>query len=177
MASPGLELVPHDPAWQARFAREASRIAVTIGAHALQIEHVGSTAVPQLLAKPVIDIAVAVATPSAADACIEPLRTLGYEYRGQHGDDPARRYYVLSRDGRRFAQLHLYIRPARGWDEMIRFRDALRHDRDLMAAYAAEKRRVAGAVAWNKAAYAEAKGPFIRGVLDTLPEDAPGPAR
>jgi GrpB-like predicted nucleotidyltransferase (UPF0157 family) len=51
---------------------------------------------------------------------------------------------------------------------MLRFRDALRHDPDLVTAYAAEKQRVAEAVAWNKAAYSEAKGPFIRSVLEQL---------
>src|SRR5919202_11520 len=104
-----LELVPYDPAWPAAFAREATRLATALGAHATRIEHVGSTSVPHLLAKPVIDIAVAVTSEAAADACVEPLSAHGYEYRGLHGDDPARRYYVLDRDGRRLVQIHLYI--------------------------------------------------------------------
>ena len=168
MAAKRLELVPYDPAWPVLFDKEAARLRTAIGAHAMRIEHVGSTSVPNLLAKPIIDIAVAVASESAADACIQPLTSLGYEYRGMHGDDPDRRYYVLDREGRRLIHIHLYILPAPAWDEMLRFRDALRRAPNLLAAYAAEKERLAAAVAWNKAAYSEAKGPFIRSVLDGI---------
>ena len=163
-----LELVPYDPAWPALFAQDAARLKTAIGPHVMHIEHVGSTSVPNLLAKPIIDIAVAVASEGAADACIEPLTLLDYEYRGMHGDDPDRRYYVLDREGRRLIHIHLYILPAPAWDEMLRFRDALRRTPSLLAAYAAEKERVAAAVAWNKAAYSEAKGPFIRSLLEGL---------
>jgi len=168
MAQKRLELVPCDPAWPERFAREGGRIAAAIGSHAIQLEHVGSTAVPGLLAKPVIDIGVAVRSLAAAYACIEPLQALGYEYRGMHGDDPARRYYVLNGGGRRLVQVHLYVVPARSWDEKLAFRDALRANPQLAAAYAAEKLRVASEVAWDKAAYARAKEPFIRAALDAL---------
>lgn len=161
-----LELVPYDPSWPAAFASESARLTSVVGAHVLRVEHVGSTSVPQLMGKPVIDIALAVASLDVANACIEPLQSLGYVYRGLHGDDPARRYYELTRGGRRVAQIHLYIMPAQGWDEMLRFRDALRESPTLAAAYAAEKRRVAEAVAWDKSEYSVAKGPFIRGVLD-----------
>ena len=177
MASKRLELVPYDPSWPVLFGEEAARLQNAVGPHAMRIEHVGSTAVPNLLAKPVIDIAIAVGSTLAADACIQPLTSLGYEYRGLHGDDPDRRYYVLSRAGRRAIQIHLYILPAPAWDEMLRFRDALRRDASLLRAYAAEKERVAAAVAWNKAAYSEAKGPFIRDVLDRLDAASPTPTR
>jgi GrpB-like predicted nucleotidyltransferase (UPF0157 family) len=168
MSSSRLILVPYDPAWPRLFEEEAERITAAIGAHVMSVQHVGSTAVPNLLAKPVIDIAVAVSSEGAADACIAPLTALGYEYRGTHGDDPARRYYVLNRKGRRAVQIHVYILPAPAWGEMLRFRDALRADPELAASYIAEKQRVAESVAWNKAAYSEAKGPFIRRVLDAL---------
>lgn len=168
MSPSALVLVPYDPAWPRLFEEEAERITAAVGAHALSVEHVGSTAVPNLLAKPVIDIAMAVPSKAAVDACIAPLTSLGYEYRGMHGDDPARRYYVLDRDGRRAVQIHVYIVPARAWDEMLRFRDALRSDATLAESYIAEKRRVAASVGWNKTAYSEAKGSFIRGVLEAL---------
>ena len=166
MSSKQLVLVPYDPAWPLLFQGEAERITTTIGAHVLGVEHVGSTAVPNLLAKPVIDIGVAVSSMAVADACIAPLTSLGYEYRGMHGDDPTRRYYVLDRNGRRAVQIHVYIMPSQAWDEMLRFRDALRADPELAESYAAEKRRVAESVAWNKGAYSLAKGPFVRRILD-----------
>ncbi len=163
-----LHLVDYDPAWPARFAAESARLAGALGALALAIEHVGSTAVPGLAGKPVLDVGVAVASEDAAEACIAPLEALGYAHRGPWGDDPRRRYYVRDVDGRRLAQIHLYSLPAAAWDEKLAFRDALRADPALAAAYAAEKRRVAEAVAWDKAAYSEAKGPFVQGVLARL---------
>ena len=168
MAAKRLELVAYDPAWAALFSQESARLRTAIGAHVMRIEHVGSTSVPNLVAKPIVDIAVAVPSETAADACIQPLTSLGYAYRGMHGDDPDRRYYVLDREGRRLIHIHVYILPAPAWHEMLRFRDALRQSPSLRAAYAADKERVAAAVAWNKAAYSEAKGPFIRAVLDGL---------
>ena len=164
-----LHLVDWDPAWPARFAAEAARIAGALGARALAVEHVGSTAVPGLAGKPVLDVAVAVASLDDADACIAPLEALGYVYRGPHGDDPRRRYYARDDDaGRRAAQLHLYALPAAAWDEKLAFRDALRADPRLAAAYAAEKRRVADVVGWDKGAYSVAKGPFVEAVLARL---------
>lgn len=163
-----LRLVDYDPAWPDRFAAEADRIGTALGAHALAIEHVGSTAVPGLGGKPVLDLAVAVASEAAADACVRPLEALGYRYRGTHGDDPRRRYYVRDAEGQRVAQIHLYVLPAAAWDEMLAFRDALRADPALAAAYAAEKQRVAAEVGWDKGAYSVAKGPFVGRVLAGL---------
>jgi GrpB-like predicted nucleotidyltransferase (UPF0157 family) len=160
-----LRLVEHDPAWAERFAAEAGRIRDAV-AHTLAIEHVGSTAVPGLPGKPVLDVGIAVASEGEADACIAPLRALGYEYRGAYGDDPRRRYYVRDAEGHRVAQIHLYVLPARAWDEKLAFRDALRADPALARAYAAEKWRVADAVGWDKGAYSVAKGPFIEAALE-----------
>lgn len=163
-----LRLVPYDPAWPARFQAEAARLRAALGDLFVVIEHVGSTAVPGLPGKPVLDIGIAVAGEAAADACIAPLEELGYEYRGPHGEDPQRRYYVRNVDGARVAQIHLYVLPAVAWDEKLAFRDALRANPALAALYAAEKQRVAEAVGWDKAAYSLARGPFIERVLADL---------
>ncbi len=172
-----LRLIPHDPSWPDRFAVEADRVRAAIAAHIVGLEHVGSTAVPGLAGKPVLDIAVAVASQAAADACVLPLEALGYTHRGPHGPDPRRRYFVRDDDaGARAVQLHLYILPASAWDEQLLFRDVLCADPSLAAAYAAEKYRVAENVAWDKAAYSIAKGAFVEQVLASarsLNRDAP----
>ncbi|HSK17862.1 MAG TPA: GrpB family protein [Longimicrobiales bacterium] len=164
-----LSLVPYDPAWPARFEAEAARLRSALH-ETPSIEHVGSTAIPGVPGKPVLDLAVGVASESAADECIKPLRELGYEYRGPYGDDPRRRYYVRDENAIRLAQIHLYVLPAVAWDEKLAFRDALRADAALAAAYATEKYRVANEVGWDKAEYAVAKGPFVERVLSTLRE-------
>jgi GrpB-like predicted nucleotidyltransferase (UPF0157 family) len=143
-------------------------IAGALGNLALRIEHVGSTAVPGLLGKPVLDVAVAVRSEVDADTGVAPLVAAGYTYRGRHGEDPRRRYYVRDRFGQRAAQIHLYILPAQGWEEQLVFRDALRTGPDLASAYATEKLRIAEAVAWNKLDYSIAKGQFIEDMLLTL---------
>lgn len=160
-----LRLVPYDPTWPAQFDALASRIRGAVGAHLLDLQHVGSTAVPGLLSKPVIDLAATVASEADADACIAPLEGLGFRYRGTNGDDLRRRYYVLATESVRDAQLHLYILPAPAWHAMLTFRDALRADPLLVAAYAAEKHRVADLVGWDKAAYSIEKGRFVLDVL------------
>ena len=163
-----LRLGAYDPAWPIRFGEEAARLRDTVGPFALAIEHVGSTAVPGLPGKPVLDLGIAVASEADADACIGPIEALGYTYRGACGDDPRRRYYVRDEAGKRLAQLHLYILPARAWDEKLAFRDALRADPELARDYAAVKWRAAEAVGWDKAAYSVAKGPFVERILAAL---------
>ncbi len=100
-------------------------------------EHVGSTAVPGLAGKPVLDVAVAVASDVAAEASIVAMAGLGYTCRGANGADPLRRYVVLDVARRRTVQVHLHVLPAAAWDAKLAFRDALREDAALASAYAA----------------------------------------
>ncbi len=168
-----LVLAEHDPAWADAFAAEAVRIGAALGPLALAVEHVGSTAVPGLLAKPVVDVALAVRSTADAAAAVGPMEALGYEHRGPHGDDPARRYFVLDRGGRRMFQVHLWIVPTAGWDGHLAFRDLLRARPDLVGVYAAEKRRVADAVGWDKTAYAHAKEAVVEAMLRDGPPPTP----
>jgi GrpB-like predicted nucleotidyltransferase (UPF0157 family) len=163
-----LRLEQYDPAWPSRFAAEAARLRDALRGTVTGVEHVGSTAVPGLAGKPVLDIAIAVPSEEAADACVAPLTGLGYAYRGPNGDDPRRRYYTRDEQGVRTVQLHLYMLPAAAWDEKLLFRDALRADPTLAAAYEAEKYRVASAVGWDKSTYALAKDPFVQRALEVL---------
>lgn len=166
MSRSQMRLVSHAPSWRRWFEVESRRIRNALPDILLRVQHVGSTSVPDLIAKPIIDIAATVADVEDFERCVAPLSGLGYEYRGQHGEDPLRRYFVLERDGRRVAQLHLWTEGAGGWRAAVAFRDLLRERPDLRASYAAEKLRVAEAVAWDKGAYAVGKGPFIERLLE-----------
>ena len=165
MATRALELSLHDPQWAVRYEALANDIRRAVGKQLAGLEHVGSTAVPGLVAKPIIDLAAAVASVAAADACVAPLTKRGWTYRGLHGDDPSRRYYVREEGERRVAHLHLWILPAAGWTEQLYFRDRLRADAALRDAYAREKLRLIVAVAGDRLAYSEAKTSFIRTAL------------
>lgn len=161
-----LELLDDHAEWGRLYARESARVAAALAPLRPRIEHIGSTAVPGLLAKPVVDLCVVVPTGDELDRAVAPLEGLGYRHRGPHGDDPLRRYFVLDEGDRRVAQLHLWPEAAPAWREALDFRDLLREDDELREAYAREKRRAAEAVGWDKRAYSLEKGPFIEAVLD-----------
>jgi GrpB-like predicted nucleotidyltransferase (UPF0157 family) len=91
---------PYDPDWPRRFDQEATRIKDALGDLALRIDHIGSTAVTGLPAKPIVDIAVAVARLDPEQPYREPLQRIGYDYGGQlEAFFAERRYFKLNRDG------------------------------------------------------------------------------
>ncbi len=173
-------LVPYDPAWPRRFAEERDTVARALGEHAVAIEHVGSTAVPGLLAKPTIDIMVGIRRLAEAPACIAALEPLGYEYRPDVGAEiPDRRYFDKGLPGSRTHHLHLVEFGGAFWMRHLLFRNFLRAHPDRAAAYSALKTELAAKLTQDRAAYTDAKGPFIdAAVADARREFAgPGPCR
>jgi GrpB-like predicted nucleotidyltransferase (UPF0157 family) len=158
-----VRLVPHDPAWATRFREEADLLRATIGSWITGgIHHVGSTAVPGLDAKPIIDIAVGVESLEASRPCIDRLREIDYLYAPYRADvmhwfckpDPARRTH------------HLHLIPtgsARLADEIV-FRDYLRARPDRAAAYGDLKRALAAEYAEDREGYTRAKADFVASV-------------
>ena len=158
-----VEIVEYDHRWPARYAREAVRIAAALGPLARRIEHVGSTSVPGLAAKDIIDIQLSVE--SFDDAYRAPLEQLGYVFRPD--DEPAHRFFYLpdpARAGRKLVHIHVCLSGSE-WEAVHpRFRDLLRADGELRAAYERLKRDLAPRFEVGND-YADAKGPFIRGAL------------
>jgi GrpB-like predicted nucleotidyltransferase (UPF0157 family) len=138
---------------------------------AIAIEHIGSTSVPGLAAKPVIDVMIGARSLAEIEAKIEPLSTLGYEYVSKYERElPMRRYFVNASVRSLRVHVHGLERDSRSWREHLAFRDALRADADLRERYQALKLRLAEEFAEDKPAYTEAKAPFIRSFLDMLSE-------
>jgi GrpB-like predicted nucleotidyltransferase (UPF0157 family) len=156
-----VRLVDWDPGWPARYEREATRIREALGQTAVRVEHVGSTAVPGLAAKPVIDIQISVPSFEPFEAYATRLAALGYEGRPD-ASEPGHRFFLLVRGEERVA--HVHVCEAGGeWERRhLAFRDALRADPDLRTRYEAEKRRLAALYPEDSLAYAEAKTPWIR---------------
>jgi GrpB-like predicted nucleotidyltransferase (UPF0157 family) len=160
-----VHIVEYDPAWPSRFERERELLAV-----ALQkwtggpIEHVGSTAVPGLPAKPVIDILVAVVSLDASRDALSALAPLGYLYYPYHAD--IMHWFCKPSPSFRTHHLHLVPFSSRLWTERLLFRDHLRRNPMVAAEYAELKRRLAKEYEFDREAYTEAKGPFIQHVLD-----------
>lgn len=166
-----VRLLPWQPAWAEIFAAERARLLGALGDSVLDIQHVGSTSIPGMPAKPIIDIGIAVQDFDAAVVCVAPIVALGYEYRGENGI-PRRHYFV--RGAPRLFHVHMNEIHGRDWQEQLRFRDTLIADPALAAEYAALKQELARRFPHERGAYLEGKAPFIRRVLG-LPAD-PSPA-
>lgn len=155
-----LRLLPHDPAWGADFLAESGRIAQALDDPSARIEHVGSTAIPTVHAKPILDIAI-LCGEKGLEPVARALRLLGYDYRGQYDDTEVGHYYaVLDKGNVRLCQAHIFTEATAGWHSNLRFRDVLRRDVELAREYDHYKLGLAK-VAANKSEYAELKSRWV----------------
>ncbi len=170
MPNPGIEdepvrIVPYDTAWPARFEEERAALAELLGDVVTGgIHHIGSTAVPGLAAKPIIDIQVGVADLEIARSCIEPLAALDYLYAPYRADEIA--WFCKPSPERRTHHLHLVPVTSPRFGAVLEFRDLLRSDPEVAREYEAMKRQLAATFERDREAYTEAKQPFIESALD-----------
>jgi GrpB-like predicted nucleotidyltransferase (UPF0157 family)/GNAT superfamily N-acetyltransferase len=159
-----VRLAPHHPEWQRLFTAEAARLRAALGERALAVEHVGSTAVAGLRAKPILDIMVGVASLDETDGLVRDLELIGYERRPA-GDLPGRQYLVLGEGEVRRVHLSLSEPGSDFWRDHLLFRDRLRADPALAAAYERLKLELAARFPHDRLAYTDGKDAFIRDVL------------
>ncbi|MBE3568036.1 MAG: GrpB family protein [Thermogemmatispora sp.] len=158
-------LVDYDPQWPQEYAAERQRLLEAIGPWLVAIEHIGSTSVPGLAAKPIIDIMAAVAQLSHATSCIESLRALGYEYLPEvERFIPERLYFRKLRGEEHTHHLHIVEYDSPFWQRHLLFRDYLRAHPATAQEYALLKRALAARFPNDVAVYTEAKTAFIRGI-------------
>ncbi|MBO0803357.1 MAG: GrpB family protein [Nocardiopsaceae bacterium] len=166
-----VELVRYDPRWPEVAARELARVNAALGPWlAAPAEHVGSTSIPGLAAKPVIDLMAAVRDLDAVIVTIvAELDRVGWVQVPPELDTGAswRRFFVLpdAAGRRRVAHLHVMSPEQPRWQELPAFRDALRADAALARSYEAHKRRLAAKFADDREAYTAAKSSFVAHVL------------
>ena len=158
-----ITLAPYDPDWPGLFAREADRLRSVLGEEALRIEHVGSTSVPGLVAKPIIDILLVV--PDAADEprYVPPLEAAGYVLRIR---EPAWFEHRLFKGPDTPINLHTFSSGVGEVQRMLRFRDRLRADDAARDRYARTKRELAQRTWRHVQDYADAKTSVIHEILD-----------
>ena len=156
-------IVDYDPSWPATYQQLRDRLAAALGPLVVTIEHVGSTAVPGLAAKPITDLDVVIADRADLPAIIERLRPLGYHHEGDLGV-PGREAFTTPAGA---PPHHLYVCAAGtpALDRHLAFRDALRADPALAGAYGNLKHILAARLGGNRAGYTEAKSAFIEQVL------------
>jgi GrpB-like predicted nucleotidyltransferase (UPF0157 family) len=164
-------LVPYDDEWPALFRAEADRIARVDGLAGLHLEHMGSTAVPGLCAKPIIDILAGHPAGAPPKVYIDALVSLGYMYRGEQ-EIPGRHFF--RRGELRTHHAHLAEIDGVFWRDHLAFRDALRAEPSFRDAYATLKQELAARFPNDREAYIEGKGPFVHEVLLAHPFPAKG---
>jgi len=158
-----VRLVPHNPEWAARFEEEAVQVRQLMGQWITGgVHHVGSTAVPGLAAKPIIDIAVGVESLEASRPCIELLAEIRYLYSPYRAD--VMHWFCKPDPARRTHHLHLIPTGSPRFADELAFRDYLRAHPDRAAEYGALKKRLAAEHAEDREAYTEAKTSFVEEV-------------
>jgi GrpB-like predicted nucleotidyltransferase (UPF0157 family) len=155
----------YDPTWPDQFDEIAARTRTALGDLVVRIEHIGSTAVPGLAAKPVVDLDVVVSPQDVFEAILR-LTNLGYVHEGNLGIAEREAFRPPPGDRRH----HLYLVPetSAALQRHVAFRDALRADPTLRAKYAALKRTLAAQHRDNRDAYSEAKSGFITDALSSI---------
>ncbi len=156
----------YDPAWPELFVIEADSLRSAFGAALVTLEHIGSTSVPGLPAKPIIDIQAVVRTLAEAQSAAPALASLGWE-QGVFDLDPARRLYFKKNTAEsvRTHQLHVYEPNHPAAADHVLFRDYLRLHPNEAARYLDLKRRLAETHRHDRIAYSAAKDEYVAAVL------------
>jgi len=163
-ADAAVELVPYDLSWPALFDQERAVLASTLAPWlAGPIEHIGSTAVPGLIAKPVIDIMAAVENLDASRASISAVAEIGYVYFPYRAD--VMHWFCKPSPAIRTHHLHLVPMGSRLWIERLAFRDALRRNPATAADYASLKQQLAKQYKFDREGYTNAKASFVQSVV------------
>jgi GrpB-like predicted nucleotidyltransferase (UPF0157 family) len=155
-------LLPHQESWSTEFEKEKARLIADLEGRVVTIEHVGSTAIPGLTAKPIIDLLAGLTDLSEVDECVEPLRILGYRYLGEYGL-PGRHFFRRGKPTR--FHLHVVEIGSELWNRDLLFRDYLRASTDALERYRSGKKALAGRFSGDRQAYQEGKTSLIAELL------------
>jgi GrpB-like predicted nucleotidyltransferase (UPF0157 family) len=158
-----IALADYDPAWPTLFAREADRIRATLGSTAVLVEHAGSTSVPGLAAKPIIDIVLAVPDSAAEQAYVPALEAAGYVLRAREPDWFEHR---MLKGPDTDINLHVFTAGASEIDRMLLFRDWLRANDGDRDAYLRVKRDLAQRTWRHVQHYADAKSAIVAQIVE-----------
>lgn len=153
---------PHDPAWAEAFDSASGPVMDALGRNAIDAHHIGSTAIPNILAKPIIDMMVSVADIGAVDACNQSMAKLGYEAKGEFGI-PGRRYFRKDgKDRRRTHQTHVFQHDSDEIERHLAFRDFMIAHPNWAARYSDLKRDLAEKHPYSISDYNAGKDSFIK---------------
>jgi GrpB-like predicted nucleotidyltransferase (UPF0157 family) len=164
-----VRLSPYSPEWKTLYEEEERLLKDLISEYIIDIQHIGSTSIPGMIAKPILDIGIAIAYFEEGQKCIEPIESFGYEYKGENGI-PERHYFVKGDPTTH--HLHIVEIDSEEWKKNITFRDALRKNDDLAKEYAKLKLNLAEKFKYNRVAYTDGKTDFVNYVLKLAKNEA-----
>ncbi|MGB9177948.1 MAG: GrpB family protein [Pyrinomonadaceae bacterium] len=157
-----VEVVPHNPQWRDAFEAEAKQVADALGENVVAIHHIGSTAIPNIYAKPVVDLLVEVRDITEVDSRSSAMESLGYEVMGEYGI-PGRRYFRKdNREGIRTHNIHAFEAGSVEVERHLAFRDyMIAHPVDAEK-YSEMKRKLAEEHPQSIDGYMDGKDGFIK---------------
>ena len=153
--------MPHSPGWAAEFRAEARRLSDALGDEVVAVHHVGSTAIPGISAKPIIDILLEMREVERLDDLGPEMSGLGYEARGEFGI-PGRRFFVKTTDGRRTHHIHAFATGTPELERHLAFRDYMISHPENARAYGRLKEGLAREFPTDIEAYMDGKDAFIK---------------
>jgi GrpB-like predicted nucleotidyltransferase (UPF0157 family) len=161
-----VRLQPYDSLWPSKFSTERQRLASLLPSAFVEIEHIGSTAVPGMPAKPVIDLLAGVESMAVAKSIAESICASGYTTSTEFNKTlVGRMWFMRWAEGHRTHHLHVVVQDGDVWREHLAFRDALRSSPSVAARYAALKNQLAARHSTDREAYTNAKAEFIHSTL------------
>ncbi len=164
-----VRLLPHNVAWEEEFQQVKNWLERCWQQNVIDIQHVGSTAIKTICAKPILDIAVQLHSIHLMD--IPALVQQGYEYRGLQGGNESHHLFVLrSEQGLSLQHIHCYDRNEKGFYQLVGFRDYLNQHLEEAKQYEMLKQKLAENYAENRAAYTKSKEEFIQSIYEKLAE-------
>jgi GrpB-like predicted nucleotidyltransferase (UPF0157 family) len=157
-----VEVVPHDPRWRDAFEAEAKQVAAALGGNVVAVHHIGSTAIPGIYAKPIVDLLVEVRDVTEVDGRSSAMESLGYEVMGEYGI-PGRRYFRKDTpEGVRTHHIHAFEAGSSEVERHLAFRDyMIAHPGDAHR-YSELKRRLAEEHPQSPGGYMDGKEGFIK---------------
>lgn len=155
-------VVPHDPTWSRKFAAEARIIGAAMGPAVIAIHHIGSTAIPDIFAKPIIDMLVEATSLDGVDERTESMEAVGYEAKGEFGISGRRYFRKNNEAGVREYHIHAFVADSDEVTRHLAFRDYLRSHAVTAQEYSQLKRKLAEQYPSDREAYTKGKDPFIK---------------
>lgn len=167
-----VNLSDHNPNWEKQFDYEKKRIIDVLGDKAIGIEHIGSTSIKGIKAKPIIDILVGVHEINEVSIFVIPLRQIEYEYVPKP-DFKERRFFRKGVWGKGTCHLHICEFNSNEWIEKLLFRDYLRLNPQVAEEYASLKKELASRYKFDRPTYTKKKEPFIKTIIEKARQEIP----